>query len=324
MKWVITGGCGFIGCALIGRLLKESDDQIKVFDNLAVGSRASLGMITSHTETKPKRGWGVDRVELHVGDIRDAGAVADVADGADVIVHLAANTGVGPSVENPFFDCETNVLGVVNVLEASRCDSKPRVVFASSGAPLGAQEPPLHEELAPHPASPYGASKLSGEGYCSAYFHCFDVDTVALRFGNVFGPGSAHKSSIVAKLIRQALTGEGWEIYGDGSQTRDFIYIEDLTDAIYRAATIPGLGGEIFQIATSRETSVLELIDTLALVLGSFDIPIPPTHFGEHRTGDVARNFSDTSKALSMLGWRAETALEEGLKHTIESFVQRG
>ena len=138
-------------------------------------------------------------------------------EGADVVIHLAANTGVGPSVENPRMDCETNVTGTLNALEAARAAGAGRFVFASSGAPLGVQTPPLHEEMAPHPASPYGASKLAGEGYCSAWFHSFGVETVVLRFGNVYGEGSTRKASVVAKFIKRALAGEVLEIYGDGS-----------------------------------------------------------------------------------------------------------
>ena len=131
------------------------------------------------------------------------------------------------------------------------------------GAPVGEANPPIHEELAPHPVSPYGASKLAGEGYCSAYYRTFGLETVVLRFGNVYGPGATHKDSVVAKFIRQALAGETLEIYGDGTQTRDFIYVEDLVKAIWQAATVSGVGGEIFQIATNRETTLHELTELL-------------------------------------------------------------
>ena len=131
-----------------------------------------------------------------------------------------------------------------------------RFVFASSGAPVGEVKLPIHEELAPHPVSPYGASKLAGEGYCSAYYRTYGLETVALRFGNVYGPGSTHKGSVVAKFIRQALAGETLEIYGDGTQTRDFIYVDDLIKAIWQASRVPNIGGEESQIATNRETTL--------------------------------------------------------------------
>jgi len=240
--------------------------------------------------------------------------------GADVIVHLAANTGVPKSVEDPRADCMNNVVGTFNYLEAARNNKVRRFIFASSGAPAGEVEPPIHEEMAPHPVSPYGASKLAGEGYCSAYFRSYGVETVALRFGNVYGPGSGHKSSVVAKFIRQALEGQPLEIYGDGSQTRDFIYIDDLIDAVWRAATMPGVGGETFQIATNAETSVREMLDLLVPILERNGLNVPPVQYSERRLGDVMRNYSDTSKAKIMLGWGAKMLLKVGLSKTVKYF----
>lgn len=169
--------------------------------------------------------------------------------------------------------------------------------------------------------SPYGASKLSGEGYCSAYYRSFGVETVALRFGNVYGPFSGKKNSVVAKFIREALAGETLEVYGDGAQTRDFVYVEDLIGAIQLAAGRPEVGGEIFQIAANAETSIIELIDLLVPVLaGAGHATVKMLHAAP-RLGDVRRNFSDTSKARNMLGWRAGVDLKEGLKRTVEWFL---
>ena len=240
-----------------------------------------------------------------------------------MIIHLAANTGVGPSVQNPLFDCKTNILGVLNVLEACRSNRVPRFVFASSGAPLGDQRPPLHEELAPHPASPYGASKLAGEGYCSAYFHSFGIETVALRFGNVYGAGSHKKQSVVAKFIQQSLRGESLEIYGDGKQTRDYIYISDLVDAIVKASVVEDIGGEVFQIATANETTVLQMVEILGQAMSEEGLSLPVINYGPRRTGDVQRNYSDTSKAKKYLNWSARVSLEQGLKTTIRYFKHK-
>lgn len=324
MNWLITGGCGFIGRALITRLLSSDECRIRVLDNLSVGTRDDLRSAAGFDELAPESAtaqWTDSRVSLVVGDIRNKALTRQVVAGADIVVHLAANTGVAPSVKEPHADCESNVLGTLNMLEASRAAGISRFVFASSGAPLGVQTPPLHEEMAPHPASPYGASKLAGEGYCSAYFYSFGVETVVLRFGNVYGEGSGHKSSVVAKFIREALAGQPLEIYGDGSQTRDFIHISDLVEAIQRAATVPGIGGETFQIATAAETTVQELTDALVEAMVAEGLPRPAIGHGPARQGDVARNYSDTAKARARLGWQAQVDLHDGLRRTVRFFA---
>jgi len=323
MKWLITGGCGFIGRSLIAELTQQGGHAIRVFDNLSVGTREELAVVADYRETGNSLIWDVG-VDLIVGDIVNLDAISRAVEGADYIVHLAANTGVGPSVENPFQDCKNNVIGTLNVLEAARGTPGSRVVFASSGAPLGVQVPPLHEEMAAHPASPYGASKLSGEGYCSAYYHSFGVETVVLRFGNVYGPRSGHKMSVVAKFIKQTIAGETLEIYGDGKQTRDFIYIDDLVDAVCKAATTPDIGGETFQIATARETTLHELTEALIEAMVASGLDEPKIYFGAKRSGDVSRNFSNTRKAAELMNWRSSTGLVEGLEKTVASFTKIG
>ncbi len=322
MKWLITGGCGFIGLALIRKLLEDDANQIRIVDNLSTGTRDDLSEVCSFAEVPYLEVGAIgDKVELVVADIRQQEVAERIAADIDVIVHLAANTGVGPSVEDPRTDCVTNVLGTLNYLEAARLHGVDRFVFASSGAPVGEVEPPIHEELPAHPVSPYGASKLAGEGYCSAYFRSFGVDTVALRFGNVYGPGSLHKSSVVAKFIRLAMAGEVLEIYGDGSQTRDFIYIDDLIAALTLAATRPGIGGEVFQIASNRETTVGEIARSMVEVLEANGIETPQIINSGKRVGDVMRNFSDTSKARIKLGWTPATELKDGLQKTVDYFT---
>lgn len=320
-RWLITGGCGFIGTALIRRLLAGSaTPAIRVFDNLSVGSREDLEPLGEFREVEPGRDPGSPvGLELLVGDIRDPEACRRAVSGCDIVVHLAANTGVPQSVEDPLLDFESNVSGTFSLLMAAREADLRAFVFASSGAPLGEVEPPIHEELAAHPFSPYGASKLAGEGYCSAFYRTFGVPTVCLRFGNVYGPGSTRKSSVVAKFIRQALAGNPCEIYGDGSQTRDFVFIEDLIEAI-RAAASQAPAGEIFQIASGREHTVLELANELKAELERNGISMNLIH-GSERLGDVRRNYSDTTKAEELLEWSSRTELKDGLAKTVEFFV---
>lgn len=326
MKWLVTGGCGFIGRNLIHYLRGKGEHMIRVIDNLSVGSRADLGAVSDFVELNTNRLEPLNqeegRVQLVVGDVLDEGVMHQAVAGADAIVHLAANTGVAPSVEDPRHDCKTNVIGTLNLLEAARQQNVDRFVLASSGAPIGEVDPPIHEELAPHPKSPYGASKLAGEGYCSAYHGTFGVEATALRFGNVYGPRSGHKSSVVAKFIRRAFQGKVLEIYGDGQQTRDFIHTDDLVRAICRAATKPDLGGEVFQIATNSETTINELVDVLVPILkeeaGLAEVDV---RHAEPRQGDVRRNYSDTSKAEAQLGWTSKIDLHEGLRRTVRWFL---
>ncbi len=315
-KWFITGGCGFIGTSLVARILNANPQAvIVIMDNLSVGTRDDLAEVCEFIETEsvePEK----PGVQLIVADITDFNAVARLVAGSECIVHLAANTGVGPSVDDPRADMQANVIGTFNLLEAVRLNNVKQFVFASSGAPAGIVEPPIHEEVAPHPVSPYGASKLAGEGYCSAYFQTFAINTIALRFGNVYGPRSTHKSSVVAKFIKAALDGQPCEIYGDGKQTRDFIFIDDLIGAILKAAEFDG-GGEVFQIASNKERTVNEIAVMLQQIIKAQCAVDMEFNHTEERLGDVKRNYSDTTKAKQLLGWTSQTNLQEGLEKTV-------
>lgn len=342
-NWLITGGCGFIGVNLIDHLLKKSPlIRLRVLDNLSVGTREDLAEVCNFVEVNSSPSasdFSPNSVELVVGDICDLDTCLKCCEDVDIIVHLAANTGVGPSVENPRADMEANVIGTFNMLEASRQKGVDKFIFASSGAPIGEVEPPIHEEKAPKPVSPYGASKLAGEGYCSAYFRTFGLKTVSLRFGNVYGPRSKHKNSVVAKFFKQAIAGETLEIYGDGNQTRDFIYIDDLISAICLAIdpqpTQVGLYndlslttkvlsyGETFQIATFRETTINEIIEIIkGIVESKTGSKIKVVH-SEQRLGDVRRNYSDITKARKILGFIPNHDLYSGLQETFYFFFRK-
>ena len=323
MRTLITGGCGFIGSRLARALLADEFNSVRIVDNLCVGSREAHGdlPVTEVTlqEMATRPNGDIDRAELLIGDILDAEFMVAAAMGVDAVVHLAAESGVPVSIEKPVESSETNVMGTLSVLEAARAAGVKRFVFASSSAAVGNSEMPVHERRPTSPLSPYGASKLAGEGYCAAYFHAYDIDTVALRFGNVYGPGSGHKTSVVAKFIRQATAGETLEIYGDGSQTRDFIYVDDLVEAIRLATRVEGVGGEVFQIAAGSETTIGELADNLVSVLNGCGHGVQ-VRYTEPRRGDAQRNYSDTSKAREMLGWQPRVDLPEGLRRTAEWF----
>ena len=323
LKWLITGGCGFIGTSLIDSLVNEGGHSIRVLDNLTVGTKEDLASVSNYEmcEAGNLKQINEGACQLIKGDILNDQLALSVTEGMDVIVHLAANTGVGPSVEDPRSDCMTNVLGIFNYLEAARINNVKRFIFASSGAPAGEVDPPIHENLPSKPVSPYGASKLAGEGYCSAYCRTFGIETISLRFGNVYGPRSGHKNSVVAKFIRQAINGDILEIYGDGTQTRDFIYIQDLVDAIRKSVVSEGCGGEAYQIATNQETTLNEMLNILVPILKKSGVSNITLKHAEVRLGDVMRNYSDTSKAKRYLGWSHVTELQDGLEMTVRSFL---
>ncbi len=317
-RYLVTGGCGFIGTNLIAYLLrKQPQTSIRVLDNLSVGTREDLFEVTSSIEKEldvPAAG-----IELVEGDIKDYYTCHECCDGVDAIVHLAANTGVAASIENSGYDMEANVIGTFNMLEAARRKHVKKFIFGSSGATIGEVEPPIHEEKVPRPVSPYGASKLAGEAYCSAYFRTFGIKTVSLRFGNVYGPLSKHKNSVVAKFFKQAFSGETLEIYGDGNQTRDFIYIDDLIQAIILSVK-SDVGGKVFQIATYKETTVNEIANKIKNIMeNKIGKKVSIVH-GQSRLGDVKRNYSDISKAKRILGFSPEFDLDKGLRNTFEYF----
>lgn len=323
MNWVITGGCGFIGVNLVGRLLRDDERaSVRVVDDLSASTREDLGAVCSFrevsaTDLPPAGAPGVDLV---VGDVRDRELALRATRGADVVVHLAACSEVLRSVQDPVTDCQINVLGTLNYLVGARDAGCSAFVLASSVATLGEQPPPVHEGKVPRPLSPYGASKAAGEAYLHAFFGSYDLPTVALRFANVYGPWSATKGSVIPKFIRQALAGEDLEIWGDGSQTRDFVYVSDLVDAILAAARAD-VGGEVFQIATHRETTVSEITAMLVDLLDERAGVRARVRHGEPMKGEIRRNFSDISHAKEVLGWEPATGLREGLSATVDWFL---
>ncbi|MFH0911706.1 MAG: NAD-dependent epimerase/dehydratase family protein [Planctomycetota bacterium] len=329
MRWLITGGCGFIGTNLVEHLLGEGGHEIRVLDNLSTGTREALGRVCAFAEkdasglVEPPPAPEGALVELVKGDILDEPLAFSAARGRDVVVHLAASTGIEPSLRHPLEDARANVTGTLHMLEASRRAGVGRFVFASSGAAVGAREPPVHEEVAPHPASPYGAGKLAGEAYCSAYRRAYGLGTVVLRFGNVYGPRSGRKESVVARFLRQALSGETLHIHGDGDQTRDFIYVGDLVRALALAASAAGVEGETFQIGTNAETTVNSLAKTLLAALKRAGIRNVSLERAPALPGEVRRSCLDASKAKRLLGWEAETSLAEGVEETLTWFLSQ-
>ena len=304
MKVLVTGGAGFIGANLV-RVLLSSGCHVTVLDDLSAGCLAYL------------KGLPIEFIQ---GDVLDKDLVVDAVLSHDWIAHLAAQTGVPGSLVRPYQDCEVNVIGTLNLLEACRKALETgsrtrRIVFASSNAPLGRQIPPAVEDKVPLPISPYGASKLAGEAYCLAYHGSWGLGAVVLRFGNVYGPYSAHKDSAVAKFFKDIRGNGHLTIHGDGEQTRDFVYVADLCRAVLLALE-SDVAGEVFQIATGIETNIRALAQMSQEAAGR----VVGVRDGPPRHGDIRENYSVISKALEMLGWEPTVGLHVGLRKTWEWF----
>lgn len=323
-NWLVTGGCGFIGTQFVRHMLDQHPQpNIRVVDDFSVGPADDLRVVTAFQDKTAATLSGAPRaVELVRGDVKDYPTVLACLAGIDVVVHLAAHTGVRPSLDRPLDDAANNVGGTLNVLEGARRQGARRVIFASSGAAPGATEQPITEDRLPRPASPYGAGKLAGEAYCSAYHKSFGLETVVLRFSNVYGPGSRFKESVVAAFMKQALAGQPLEIYGSGEQVRDFIYVGDLVRAIWLGAIAgPEVGGEVFQIATQTETDINTLAGAVAdVVAAETGRPVAIRHSAS-AAGDLARVYADISKARRVLKFEPQVPLGEGLRETFRYFA---
>lgn len=334
MRLLITGGCGFIGVNLIDFLLKNRNFNLRILDNLSTGAKENfLDVASKHSMTvkefSPTSNFmsfpsGV--VHLIRGDIRDMETCIKATSGIDTVIHLAAHAGVIPSIEDPFFDFEVNALGTLNLLQGSVVNKVGKFIFASSNAPMGNQSPPINEGLVPKPLSPYGASKLACEGYCSAFYESYGLKTVILRFSNAYGPYSLHKNSVIAKYIKDALIKEVLTIYGNGTQTRDFVHVEDLCRAIFlvlmQGGTQPHLNvwGETFHLGTGKESRI---IDLAGMVKGLFGDEIEIV-FESPRSGEIKRNYSDIGKARKLLVFTPKIKLKDGVKKVYEWFMKQG
>lgn len=295
---LVTGGCGFIGSNLIESLREHEDWLIRVLDNESTGSKSDIAAFD---------------VEFVAGDVGDPVAVASALDGVDLVVHLAADTRVMDSIAHPERNFRSNVVGTFNLLCCMKDAGVRRIVNASTGgAILGEIEPPAHEEIVAAPLAPYGASKLAAEGYCSAFSGAYGFSAISLRFSNVYGPRSYHKGSVVAQFFKQILAGDELVVYGDGTQTRDYVFVADLCEGI-RLAMRSGMSG-VFQLGTGTATTVNELIAKMRDVVGK-DHPFV-VRYDAFRPGELRKTWCDIAKARRDLGYDPRTPLDRGLEQT--------
>jgi UDP-glucose 4-epimerase len=296
MRALVTGGAGFIGSHLVDALVARGD-EVHVLDNLTTGSRDVVSA----------------QATLHEGDIRSDARTAFDAARPDVCFHLAAQADVGTSVERPDYDAEVNVVGTVRVLEAARAHGTQVVFSSTGGAIYGECDGPAGEDAPRRPISPYGLAKLSCEEYLAGWNRLYGTRHVALRFANVYGPRQAStlEGGVVSIFLERITAGDPPTIFGDGKQTRDFVFVGDVVSGVLAAA---GHDGSVFNIGSGVETSVNELYAACARAAES---SAPPS-YGPARAGDVVRSVVDPSRAREQLGWEARVSLEDGLRATLE------
>lgn len=306
--YLVTGGAGFIGSHLVQALV-ERGERVRVLDDFSTGRRENLTAV-------------IGRIELIEGDVSDPEAARRAVDGCDYVFHLAAVASVQASVERPQRTHLVNAGGTLNVLDAARRSGVRRVVLASTTALYGDHTAlPLREELPLRPLSPYAASKAAGEAYCRAFHASYGLPTVALRFFNVYGPRqdpSSPYSGVISIFASCMSRGERPTIYGDGKQTRDFVYVADVVRALLLACEQDEAVGSVFNVAGGKQTSILQLVEELNHALGTSLTPL----FAPPRPGEVRFSQGDATRARQMLGWQPRVPLREGLTRLIESEYQ--
>ncbi len=305
-KYLVTGGAGFIGSHIVEELVRRGE-KVRVLDNLSEGKIENVGPY-------------LDKIEFINGDIRNINVVNKAVRNVDYILHQAALRSVRKSMMRPKEYNEVNVGGTLNILIAAREKGAKSVVFASSSSVYGNRHKfPEKETDLLNPISPYAATKLMGEYYCKLFSNSFGLQTVSLRYFNVFGPRQSLENQyavVIPKFITCILKGENPPIYGDGQQSRDFTFISYIVDANLKAAVSDGISGEIFNVACGKDYKILDLVDILSEIMG---IDIKPT-FMHPREGDVKKTLADITKLETFLGIKAKVDFKEGLKKTVAFF----
>ncbi|HEU5197084.1 MAG TPA: NAD-dependent epimerase/dehydratase family protein [Methylomirabilota bacterium] len=309
--FLVTGGAGFIGSHLVERLLREyADGVVRVLDDFSTGSEANL----------PFAAAAGQRLQIVRGDVKQLDDVERAAAGVRVIFHQAAMRSVPRSVADPLGANANNVDGTLHVLEAARRQSVPRVVYASSSSVYGDRpELPKREDQTPAPISPYAVSKAAGEQYAQVWTRLYGVETVGLRYFNVFGPRQDPKSeyaAVIPRFILWALDGTPLEVHGDGTQSRDFTYIDNVVDANLAAAAAPAASGHAFNIGCGNRVSLLSIIERLEKILGR---ALERRHT-PGRAGDVPHTQADVSKARALMNYTAQVDFDEGFRRTVDYF----
>jgi len=304
MRYLVTGGAGFIGSHIVDELVRRGH-RIVVLDNLSSGSEENLAGVR-------------DKIELHTGNIRDLAAVQAACRGADFVIHLAARTSVPRSVEDPLDTNHTNIDGTLNVLVAARDEKVKRLVYAASSSAYGETSTlPKTEAMQPEPISPYGVTKYVGELYAQVFGRVYGLENASLRYFNVFGPRqdpTSQYSGVLSRFMLAATQGQPSVIYGDGQQSRDFTYVENIVDETLRACEASGASGKVFNAGTGQRITLNEVVKMLEKVTGKKT----QAKYEPARSGDILHSQADISLAKKVLGYEPRVGFEEGLQRTWE------
>lgn len=305
--YLVTGGAGFIGSHIASRLVRDGH-TVRVLDNLSTGRRENLIDLAG-------------QIEFMDGDITNSKSLERSLDGVDVVFHQAALASVPRSIEKPLETHNACATGTLMLLDAANRAGVRRVVYAASSSAYGDQpEMPKHESQVPAVLSPYAASKLAGELYLRAFANCYDIETVALRYFNVFGPRQdpdSPYSAVIPLFVKALMAGEQPTIFGDGEQSRDFTYVDNVVEANILAAHADGVSGNVYNVACGKSYSLIEMLRTLCQLMEcSFD-----PEFAEPRAGDVKHSWADISAAERDLGYEVKIDFHEGLRRTVEAYL---
>tara|TARA_B100000959_G_scaffold287336_1_gene371215 strand:- start:145 stop:1125 length:981 start_codon:yes stop_codon:yes gene_type:complete len=322
IKVLITGGLGFIGRNLISYIDKNRVSKIIIIDNSKKIDKKYFKKKSDIEIFSNKKQYKKNRKKINIinVDVKDFNFAKEITKGIDFIVHLAAEPGVDLSVSQPYESFTTNVMGGYNYLEAGRINNIKNFIFASSGSVFGNCKPPMKRNYAKCPISPYGSSKLTVESFCSTYSQVFNMNTTVLRFSNAYGKHSVHKQSVISKFIKSYMNNKALTIYGDGKQTRDFVYVKDICSAIYKCFSNTK-GYNEYHIGTGKETTLRNLLSYINVIFQSQDIKQPKVIFTKNRIGDMKNNSLYINDTKKILKWSPEYDLKKGLNETINWYL---